>query len=423
MKISTQSLVAVTWVLIAIVLLPTSKAVVPPPDGGYPGGNTAEGQAALFNLTSGSFNTAVGYVSLRSNATGSFNTAVGAGTLLANTANENTATGAAALLSNTTGGFNTGAGAFALFSNTEGSDNTAIGEKALFSNTTGDHNTASGLQALLSNISGTNNTAIGVNALVSNTIGSHNDATGFGALQNNTTGVSNTAAGENALQSNSSGSFNTAIGLLAGASQTTGSSNVYIGAGTNGIAGESDACYIRSIFGQTSANGLPVLVNSSNKLGTTTSSRRFKQGIKPMDGDSEALFALKPVTFRYNNEIDPEGRSQFGLVAEDVESVSPDLIVRDKEGNPYSVRYDHMNAMLLNEFLKEHKRAQELQGRITKQEASIADQRKDFETAIAQQRQEIQTLTAQLKEQAAQIQKVSAQVEMSKPAARTVANK
>jgi Chaperone of endosialidase len=139
-----------------------------------------------------------------------------------------------------------------------------------------------------------------------------------------------------------------ALGVFTGQNQTIGNDNVYIGQGIFGVAGESNACYIKSIFGATSANGIQVLVNSSNKLGTTTSSRRFKQAIKLMDRDSEALFALNPVTFRYKDEIDPEGRSQFGLVAEDVENVSPDLIVRDKEGKPYSVRYDQVNAMLLN---------------------------------------------------------------------------
>ena len=319
------------------------------------------------------------------------------GTLLLNTANDNTAIGAGTLLGNTTGGLNTGNGAFALFSNTEGSDNTAVGEKALFSNTTGEHNTASGLQALLSNTTGNDNTATGVSALASNTVGGHNAATGFGALQNNTAGASNTAVGENALESNTTGSFNTAIGLLAGASQTTGGGNVYIGAGINGVAGESDACYIRGIFGQTSASGIPVLINVNSKLGTTTSSKRFKEDIKPMDKASEPLFTLKPVTFRYKKEIDTAGTSQLGLVAEDVENVNPDLVVRDKEGKPYSVRYDQVNAMLLNEFLKEHRTVMEL-------------------------KKEIAALTATVKEQAVQLQKVSARVEMGKRATRMVVN-
>jgi predicted ribosome quality control (RQC) complex YloA/Tae2 family protein len=169
-----------------------------------------------------------------------------------------------------------------------------------------------------------------------------------------------------------------------------------------------DSCYIGNIFGATSSSGIGVLVNSNGRLGTMTSSRRFKDAIKPMDKASEALLELKPVTFRYKKEIDPKGTSQFGLVAEEVEKVNPDLVVRDKEGKPYSVRYDQVNAMLLNEFLKEHHKVKE-------QEATIAQLEKDFQATVAQ-------LTQRLDEQAAQIQKVSAQLELNKPASRTVLN-
>ena len=328
-------------------LLPAPKAfgVVPAPDGGYPGGNTAEGQAALLSLTSGGYNTAVGFLSLRSDTTGSFNTAIGAGTLLANTADSNTATGAGALLSNTTGTFNTANGTFALFSNTIGDGNTAAGRGGLASNVSGDGNTAIGFQAL----------AV------------------------------------------STGSDNTAIGDSAGFNQTTGSGNVYIGALMQGVAGENNACYIASIFGATSASGTPVLINSNHKLGTTTSSKRFKEDIKPMDKASETLFSLTPVTFRYKKEIDPAGTAQLGLVAEEVEKVNPDLVVRDKEGKPYSVRYEQVNAMLLNEFLKAHRR-------------------------IEEQDKRIDQLTAQLKEQALLIQKVNDKLELNRPAPQTVAN-
>jgi trimeric autotransporter adhesin len=235
-------------------LVPLAEAVLPPPDGAYPGGNTAEGQNALLSLTTGGFNTAVGFLSLRTNAIGQFNTALGAGTLLANIADQNTATGAGALLSNTTGTENTANGAFALFSNTEGGVNTANGVFALF---------------------------------------------------NNTTGIGNTANGWDALSGNPSGINTTALGVAAGQLQTTGDGNVYIGANMVGVAGESNACYIRSIFNQTSTSGIPVLINSSNKLGTTTSSKRFKEEIKSMDKASEAVFALKPVTFRYKKDLDP----------------------------------------------------------------------------------------------------------------------
>jgi Chaperone of endosialidase len=203
--------------------------------------------------------------------------------------------------------------------------------------------------------------------------------------------------GRFALANNTTGNSNTALGSGAGINQTTGSGNVYIGSGTPGITGESNACYIASIFGQTSANGIPVLINSNNKLGTTTSSKRFKQEIKPMDKASEALFSLKPVAFRYKKQLDPAGTSQFGLVAEEVEKVNPDLVVRDKEGKPYSVRYDQVNAMLLNEFLKEHRKVEEL------------------EANAAQQQKQIEALTAGL-------QKVSAQLELNKAAPQTVQN-
>jgi hypothetical protein len=396
MKTSIPS-VLITFALVCFALVQNTQAVVPSPDGGYSGGNTAEGQNALLSLTTGGYNTAVGYLSLRNNTIGSFNTASGAGTLLANTADGNTAIGAAALLSNTTGSQNTANGAFALFSNTTGADNTATGRSALFSNTTGAINTANGVDALFSNTTGIANTATGDLALLRNTTGQANTANGASALRANIFGDNNTAIGSSALFSNTIGNNNTALGFSAGLNQTIGGNNVYIGAEISGVAGESDACYIGSIFGQTSASGAPVLINSFNKLGTTTSSKRFKEEIKPMAKASKALLALKPVTFRYKKEIDPAGTSQFGLVAEEVEKVNPDLVVRDKEGKPYSVRYDQVNAMLLNEFLKEHRKNEEQQA------------------TIARQQKQIDVLTAGL-------QKVSAQLEASKPAPQVVNN-
>ena len=135
-----------------------------------------------------------------------------------------------------------------------------------------------------------------------------------------------------------------------------------------------------------------------------------------MELSSEALYALKPVTFRYKKEFDPQGILQFGLVAEDVEAVNPDLVVRDKEGKPYSVRYDQVNAMLLNEVLKEHKKVEAQQTNITQLNSKMASQA----AIIAQQQKGMEALTAQLKEQAAHIQKVSAQLEFSKPAPQVV---
>ena len=372
-----------------------AHAVSPAPDGNYPGGNTAEGQNALFSLMTGGYNAAVGWFSLKSLSTGSFNTGVGAGTLVLNTADSNTAVGAAALLLNTIGTRNTALGTTALLYNNTGSFDTAIGDRALFNNTTGDHNTAVGTAglgggpALFNNTIGRFNTAVGGAALASNTEGDDNTAIGVGALADNIDGDENVAIGLNALN-NSTGNNNVALGNYAGFGATTGSNNVYIGYQIVGSAGESNACYIGSIFNQTSTGGSPIYVDANSKLGTLTSSKRFKENIEPMDKASDALFALKPVTFRYKKEIDPAGKSQLGLVAEEVEKVNPDLVVRDKEGKPYSVRYDQVNAMLLNEFLKEHRTVQE-QG-----------------ATIARLEKQIEALTAGL-------EKVSAQIEAGKP--------
>ena len=375
----------VLLVLGCFALCPVAQAVSPAPDGGYPGGNTAEGQNALLSLTTGTYNTAVGLFALESNTISTFNTAVGAGALLANIGAQNTGIGAGALLSNTTGGFNTASGAFALFANTEGQFNTANGNGALSSNTTGNNNTANGRGALGRNATGADNTADGTFALANNITGSSNTAVGRGALQNCT--------GEN----------NTAIGESAGLNQTFGSGNIYIGHGIEGVAEENLTCRIGNIFGSTAANGSAVFITSGNKLGTDTSSKRFKEEIKPMDKASEALLALQPVTFRYKKEIDPEAKSQFGLVAEDVEKVNSGLVVRDKEGRPYSVRYDQVNAMLLNEFLKEHRKVQRL------------------EANAEQQRKEIILLKSELKEQRVLIQKVNDKIELTTHAPQTVA--
>jgi uncharacterized coiled-coil protein SlyX len=441
----TTSLFLIALGFVWLGLLPNAQAVSPPPDGGYPGGNTAEGQNSLSSLTTGGFNTAVGLFSLRSNTTNSFNTAIGAGALFLNAADQNTATGAGALFSNTTGSPNTATGAFALFTNTTGVDNTATGDNALFSNTIGSHNTATGYQALLTNTTGNENTADGVNTLVFNTTGSSNTANGFDALFSNTTGSDNTATGyralstntggENtaignaALASNTTGNFNAAIGSNALGSNTTGNGNIALGADAGGnihtasgticigTPGQdvSDSCFIDHIFGRTSFEGAAVFINSNYQLGTTTSSRRFKDDIKPMDKTSEALLALKPVTFRYKKEIDPKGTSQFGLVAEEVEKVNPDLVVRDKGGKPYGVRYDQVNAMLLNEFLKAHRKVEEQETTIAQLKSTVAQQQKDYQLTAAQQQKQIAALTAGL-------QRVSAQLEVSKPAPKTVLN-
>ena len=370
---------------------PNAFGVDPPPDGGYPGDNTAEGTDALFSLTGGTENTALGADALYYNAGGTGNTAVGHSTLL---------------------------------SNTSGNDNTAIGVLALFSNTLGSHNTASGDFALYSNTSGDDNTADGHFALFHNFTGPRNTATGHGALYGNTTGEANTASGFNALLHNTAGSGNIALGASAGTNLRTGNKNIDIG--NAGVTDESNtirignvanqsATFIAGISGATVAGGVGVIIDTNGHLGTVVSSERLKDSIKPMAKASEAILALKPVTFRYKKELDAKGIPQFGLVAEQVEKVNPDLVARDDQGKPYTVRYEAVNAMLLNEFLKEHRKVEALQ-------ASFAQQQKESRSTAAQQQSEIKALAATVKEQAAQIQKVSAQVELSEPAPRTVLN-
>ena len=426
----------IAGVLACFGLLPKAVAVVPPPDGGYPGGNTAEGQNALLNLTTGSFNTAVGWFSLSDNTTGNFNTALGAGTLLYNIAESNTAIGTGALLFNTTGEANTASGTQALFSNDAGNANTATGDAALYSNIEGSDNTASGTAALFFN-TGSRNTASGRSALFDNTSGGDNTATGYSALRNNTIGPFNTANGDQALFSNTEGAANTAVGFRALLNNTTGTHNTAIGSDTLvnnttgnsnialgvlaggavanannviaiGISGENvgNSCYIGQIYSnvqpQVGTDPDLVTINSDGRLGrANVSSRRYKHDIKPMEKASEALYALKPVSFRYNKEYDATQTLAFGLIAEEVAEVAPDLVGRNPDGQPESVRHEQVNAMLLNEFLKEHKTVQE-------QGATIAQQRKDFETAIARLQKQVETLTADL-------QKVSAQFAAASP--------
>jgi hypothetical protein len=376
------ALILIPFVLICVATLPGAHAVSPPPDGGYPNFNTAEGQSALFSLTTGSANTAVGWFSLSTNAAGSFNTATGVGSLLFNTADQNTAFGAAALLFNTTGINNTAVGAAALSNNTTAEGNTANGAFALFSNTEGVVNTASGAAALSSNTTGSNNTAYGEEAL------------------ENSNNNHNTAVGSSALRSNTTGSVNTALGSFAGINVTTADHVICIGINGENV---SNSCFIGNIFGETTVNaGIPVMIDSAGQLGTTSSSRRFKKEIQPMDKASESLLALKPVTFHYKS--DNTSTPQFGLIAEEVADINPDLVVRDEKGEIYTVRYDAVNAMLLNEFLKEHKAFLKEQCKVEEQGAMIARQQK-----------QIEALTSGL-------QKVSAQLEVNKPASQVVSN-
>src|ERR1051325_5297437 len=420
--------------LACFAFLPTARAVTPAPDGGYPGGNTAEGEDALFSLTPGGiYNTALGFHALYNATNGFDNTATGWQALASNTTGvRNTATGTGALLSNTVGASNTANGVFALFSNTTGFGNTAIGDQALGYNTTGYSNTAAGT-ALGSNTTGFGNTATGTGAIGRNTTGFENTATGHVALSLNTTGQFNVAVGHYALYLNTTGSGNIALGESAGINLTTGSNNIDIGnAGVSGesntirigTAGTQTATYIAGVSG-VPVSGSAVVVTTSGRLGVHMSSRRFKDDIRPIDKASEAVLALKPVTFRYKKEIDPDQIAQFGLVAEEVEKVDPDLVVRDADGKPYTVRYEAVNAMLLNEFLREHRKIGEQQTTIAELKSSCAKNEAtivELKSALARQDIEMKRFAAHLKEQDSKIEQVSAQLEMNDPAPQIVVN-
>lgn len=332
--------------------------------------NTFQGIDALAsNGGIGTDNTAVGYTALTFDYFGERNTAVGSGALYSNDlslngGSENTATGAFALYNNDSGGGNVANGAYALFSNNSSIFNTAVGYDALFSS------------------KASNNTAVGYNALA-------NDTTGQG---------------------------NIAIGESAGVNLTTGSNNIDIG--NKGVAAEANtirvgrkgtqtSTYIAGIRGATVSGGLAVQIDTNGRLGTTTSSARYKDNIRLMEKASESILSLKPVTFRYKKELDSSRIPQFGLVAEQVEKVNPDLVVRDDEGKPYSVRYDAVNAMLLNEFLKEHRTVEELKTQCAKIE--------NLEATIAE-------LKSLCRAQAAQLQKVSARLESTPPFLRLATN-
>jgi hypothetical protein len=439
-----------TGLLACVGFLPQTNAapdIVPPPDGCYPGFTTAEGCQALQNLTTGSANTGVGWRALFSAGASSFNTGIGAGALVLNTGDANTGVGTAALLLNT-----------------NGTQNTAVGAGALVFNDS-DSNTAVGFEALNANVAGVTNAALGTFA-AQNTTSSFNVAVGGFALRANTSGARQTAVGAGALEDITGGADNTAIGELAGSNYTgTESNNVCIGSGTDGTAGESNAirigdastsggidvinsgtlanaitigsglstgginiltllgfgtisignglqttagastCFIGGVFNQTPVAGShAVVVGPNNQLADATlSSRRFKKDIAPINKLSEGILALRPVTFHWKN--DNTNEPEFGLVAEEVAEVNLDWITRNPQGEVSGVRYETIPVLLLNEFLKEHKKVEE-------QQANIAELRST-----------VGVLTAQLKEQAAQIQKVSAQVEASKPAPQLVANK
>ncbi len=361
-------LLFVAFTLICFALSPRMQAVNPPPDGGYAGFNTAEGTDALFSNTTGTRNTGLGYQALYYNH----------------------------------GDYNTATGSHALFSNTNGTENTATGASALSHNTSGSDNTATGFLALRDNTSGSQNTASGAWALLSNT-GHGNTATGAYALFHNTSGFDNTGIGVGALGENRTGHHNTALGAGAGIRVITANNVICIGSEVEG-RNVSNTTWIGSVYGGFTHNAMtaPVIVSADGQLGTVASSKRFKKDIASMEKDSEVILSLRPVTFHYKS--DATGTPQFGLIAEDVAKVNPALVLPDKEGKPYTVRYDAVNAMLLNEFLKEHRKVEEQNRKIQAQDATIAQLKSGMEA-----------LTATVKKQAAQIQKVSAQLAAASP--------
>ena len=407
-----RALLLIPLVLACFGLSPIAQAALP--EGDLGNGNTVEGSGALQNLTTGIHNNAFGNQTLNVNTTGSYNSATGSQALKINTANNNTAMGFQSLVTNVTGDGNTAYGWRALFHNTIGNGNVAVGREALSQNTdAGDNsvngaNTAVGFRALQfattsGGVPGDANTGVGWLALQSNTIGQANTGVGSLALQAMTIGQRNSGFGRRAMEF-ATGNDNTGVGWRAGDNVTTASGVVCIGSSTAG-ANVDNTTYIRNV-GTDSVNGAGtdfVTVNlTTGRVGHVSSSRRYKENIKPMDNASEALYRLKPVTYRFKKEIDPTQGLEYGLVAEEVANVDPNLAVRDGKGQIESVRYMAVNAMLLNEFLKEHRKVEELQ------------------TTVAQQQKGMEVLTAQLKEQASQIQKVSAQLEVNKPTPKLV---
>jgi hypothetical protein len=360
--------------------------------------NTAMGTSALANLSAGTlYNTAAGYWALQQDTTGFSNTAFGDGALLENTTgNYNTGIGAGALLNSVTAGSNTAVGYYALLQNVTGSNNTATGVMALHSNTSGAQNSAFGLNTLASNTTGNDNTASGYEALFANTTGNYNNASGYFALHANSsgqqnsaygvqalvvnrTGNFNTASGTDALYSNTSGSSNIAEGYKAGYNLTTGSYNIDIG--NLGVAAESatirigttsthKATYIAGIYG-TSVTGNAVVVSSTGQLGVTVSSERFKTAIAPMGSGTVKLKQLRPVSFKLKS--DSTGTLQYGLIAEEVAKVYPELVIRDRTGRIDGVRYDELAPMLLNEVQQQqqHSAAQDAEISRLKQQLNV----------------------------------------------------
>ena len=357
--------------------------------------NTATGRMALRNNTTGHSNTADGELALYNNSSGVYNTGTGNKALSNNNlGNRNTAVGALALNQNSGGNNNTAVGFQALTHNNF-HHNTALGYQALMSNGLGSYNTAVGSSALRDNYSSTadGNTAVGYRALLSNVEGHGNTGVGAYALENNTA-TKNTALGYRALDSNTVGQWNTAVGYNAGNDWTTGNYNIAIGANVEGQSGESNTlrigegivqAYIDGIWGNVSGAGAPVHVNALNELGTLTSSARFKQDIRDLEGAATArLMDLRPVSFRYRAEFTnpPEGKSnplEYGLIAEEVAELFPELVIDDQDGRPYTVRYHLLTPLLLAEIQRQEQELVHLRSEFADRNRQVADLRRRVE--------------------------------------------
>jgi uncharacterized coiled-coil protein SlyX len=394
--------------LVCFGLAPMAQAVGPDTEGTIPGSNNGEGIGVLVSRTTGIWNTGTGFEALKHLTAGNQNTATGLRALFSDiSCGYNTATSVYSLYTNTTGFFNSATGAYSLANNTDGTYNTANGYSALYFNTEGEANTANGFAAVYRNATGTGNTA-----------------NGYQALEDSTTGFLNTANGYRALSSNTAGSNNTALGFAAGINVTTANNVVCVGALAVG-ENFSDRAYIPNIgvFPQAPAAGIEFVTVrlSDGKLGHDASSRRYKEDIKPMDNASEVLYKLKPVTYRFKEvDVDPNKGPEpqnldYGLIAEDVAEIDPKLAVRNGKGQIESLRYMAIYNMMLNEFLKEHRKVAEQEATIAQLTSTVAQQKKDFQATVAQ-------LTARLDEQRAQIQKVSTQLEGNKTVPQIVLN-
>jgi hypothetical protein len=369
-------------------------------------GTTAFGFDALGGNTTGGQSTAVGAWALAKNISGIYNDAFGEYALFNSTASYNSAFGTEAMGLDTTGSGNAAFGFEAMYSNTTGTENAAFGYDALDQNTTGNSNAAFGGQVMAGNSTGSNNSAFGYWAMADAFTGTDNTAVGYESLLGNVRGSFNTALGDSALNHNLNGSYNVGVGASAGANISSGSNNVDISnAGTTndsgviriGTAGTQTSTYIAGISGiQTGLAGAAVVIDANGQLGTISSSRRYKQDIEPMGDASERLFKLRPVKFHYK-QPDANGNKplQYGLIAEEVAEVFPELVVYNKDGRPETVAYQLLAGLLLNELQKEHQKVEAATAELRDERAELATERKEID-AMKLQVAEVQELKERL---------------------------